>query len=155
MWERTALRDNIWRVYSSKYVSGLIGPLKPSGWLWTALPVVSRPGGEADWSTAPALSPLQTRGTQADQRRCVIKTYGGSGSIDPLILHVSTSWRCLQLHAPAALPSGTHWIVAWVGLRGDSNSDPLVVHTVDSRYTDWATVASQKHCSLPVKHSVS
>jgi hypothetical protein len=37
-----------------------------------------------------------------------------------IIPHISTRWRCVQLHASAVLlpeksPPGTHWIGGWVG----------------------------------------
>jgi hypothetical protein len=65
-----------------------------------------------------------------------------------------------QFHTQAALPSrerspGTHWIGGWVDSRAglddmekwkflphqDSNSDPLVVQPVTSRYTNYAILA--------------
>jgi hypothetical protein len=55
-------------------------------------------------------------------------------------------------HAPAALPPDTHSIGGWVGPRAglddvekvkffnlpDSNSEPSVIQSVASRYTDYA-----------------
>jgi hypothetical protein len=35
-----------------------------------------------------------------------MKTYLGSGGIAPRILNLGAIWRCVQLHVPAALPSG-------------------------------------------------
>jgi hypothetical protein len=61
-----------------------------------------------------------------------------------------------QLHAPAALPPGTHWIGAWVGPRAvqdavverkipsprrEWNPKTPIVQPAAQRYTDWAITA--------------
>jgi hypothetical protein len=79
--------------------------------------------------------------------------------LDPHFLDHGTSWRWVVSFKPLSLyprgnnPPGTHWIGDEVDPRAgledienwkffsphqDSNSDPLIVQTVDSRYTDYA-----------------
>jgi hypothetical protein len=46
-----------------------------------------------------------------------MKTYGGSGCIDPRILDLDTSWRRVSASHPGHCTPGTLWTGAWVGLR--------------------------------------
>jgi hypothetical protein len=83
-----------------------------------------------------------------------MKGVWGSGCIDPRILDLGTSYRCGQLHAPAALSPGKEpsvpigqtagWVPepVWKTWRRekscpyrDSKSDPSVVQPVASHYT--------------------
>jgi hypothetical protein len=74
--------------------------------------------------------------------------------MDPLFLDLGTSWRSAS--RPCRFTPGTHFIGGWVDPRAglddmekwkyilpycDSNSRPLVVQPVVSRYTDWAIPA--------------
>jgi hypothetical protein len=91
-----------------------------------------------------------------------MKAYGGVHIYEFHIFLTSAKLEVSgQLHAPAVLPLGegapsTHWMGDWEGPRAslddmentnfspyrDSNSDPSVFQPVGSRYTDYATPAT-------------
>jgi hypothetical protein len=86
-----------------------------------------------------------------------MKAYWGSERIAPCILWPRHQMVVSgQLHDPAALPPGTHWIGGWVGPRAvldavvkrkipsprrESNPRSPIIQPVAQRYTDWAITA--------------
>jgi hypothetical protein len=102
-----------------------------------------------------------------------MKPYGGSGYIDPSFLDLGTSWKWAvnfkpRPFYPRGKSPGTHLIGGWVSFKAGvddvekrkvwlyrgSNSEPSAVHTVASRYTDWAILALPQLSTYFKRHMV-
>jgi hypothetical protein len=89
-----------------------------------------------------------------------MKAYTRSGSISPLMLHLSTRWRYVVslicwLLTPRKRATGTHWKRGWVSSRAGldtlektwiscpcQDSNPVLSSPWPSYYTDYAILAS-------------